>query len=354
MAKIFHPLLALIASATDRELAKYVEYLKAENQILRARIPGQIHTTAGERQKLIKLGKGIGRAIEELITIVTPTTFFRWLRDEKGSKSKTKNPKGGQRKTRELRELVIEIAKTTGFGYTRIIGELRKLGIKNISRQTVRNILKEEEIQPGPDRTTDSWTEFLNRHGETLWASDFFSVKSMTARGLRDLYVMVFLNLQTREAIVTESTYRPNSAWVCRQTKMFTEQTKNRQKRPTILIHDRDTKYTKKFRETVEAAGMKTNPLPKASPNLNGRCERFIETIKLECLNKFIVFGKKHLDYLTDEFTSYYNTKRSHMERDHLPPIREEPDEVTTISIDQIEVRRYVGGLIKSFERKVA
>ncbi len=78
------------------------------------------------------------------------------------------------------------------FQYTRIIGELRKLGIKNISRQTVRNILKEEEIQPGPDRTSDSWTEFLNRHGETLWASDFFSVKSMTARGLRDIYVMVF------------------------------------------------------------------------------------------------------------------------------------------------------------------
>ncbi|MBV07851.1 integrase core domain-containing protein [Rubinisphaera sp.] len=176
----------------------------------------------------------------------------------------------------------------------------------------------------------------------------------MTARGLRDLYVMVFLNLQTREAIVTESTYRPNSAWACRQTKAFVEETRNREKRQAILIHDRDTKYTKKFRETVEAGGMKTNPLPKASPNLNGRYERFVETIKLECLNKFIVFDKKHLDYLTDEFTSYYNTKRSHMERDHLPPIREEPGEVATISIDQIEVKKYVGGLIKSLERKVA
>ncbi|HCS54027.1 MAG TPA: hypothetical protein DIW81_20980 [Planctomycetaceae bacterium] len=140
----------------------------------------------------------------------------------------------------------------------------------------------------------------------------------------------------------------------CQQTKKFTEQTRDRVKRPAILIHDRDTKYKKKFRATVESAGMKTNPLPKASPNLNGRCERFIETIKLECLNNFIVFGKKHLDYLTDEFTSYYNKKRSHMERDHLPPIRGEPDEVATISIDQIEVKRYVGGLIKSFERKVA
>ena len=121
---------------------------------------------------------------------------------------------------------------------------------------------------------------------------------------------MLFRNLQTREAIMIESTYRLNSAWVCRQTKKFAEQTSDRQKRPAILIHDRDTKYTKKFREIVEAAGMNTNPLPIASPNLNGLCECFIETIKLECLNKFIVLGKMHLDFLTVEFSSYYNTKK--------------------------------------------
>ena len=279
----------------------------------------QIHTTANERQKLIKMGKGIGRAIEELITIVTPTTFFRWLRDEKGSKSKTKNPKVGQRKPRELRELVIEIAKTTGFGYTRIIGELRKLGLKNMSRQTVRNILKEEEIQPGPDRTSDSWTEFLNRHGETLWASDFFSVKSMTARGLRDIYVMVFLNLQTREAIVTESTYRPNSAWVCKQTKKFTEETRDREKRPTIMIHDRDTKYTKKFRETLKAAGMKTNPLLKASPNLNGRCERLLRrsnwnaSTSLLCLARSIsIISQSSLRVITTQKEATWNGTTCH------------------------------------------
>ena len=146
MAKIFHPLLALIASVTDRELAKFVEYLKEENKILRARIPGQIHTKPSEREQLIKFGKGLGRAIEELITIVSPSTFYRWLHD--GEKKAPKNPKGGQRKPREIRELVIMIAKTTGFGLTRIIGELRKMGIKKISRQTVRNILKEEEMEP--------------------------------------------------------------------------------------------------------------------------------------------------------------------------------------------------------------
>ena len=152
-AKIFHPLLAMIASATNNELAKYVEYLKEENKILRARVPGQIHTKPSERERLLKLGKALGRAIEELITLVSPSTFYRWVREEQSGKPKTKNPKGGQRKPREIRELVIEIAKTTGFGYTRIIGELRKMGIKKISRQTVRNILKE-------------WTSYAKRRAE--------------------------------------------------------------------------------------------------------------------------------------------------------------------------------------------
>ena len=90
------------------------------------------------------------------------------------------------------------------------------------------------------------------------------------------------------------------------------------------------------------------------SPNLNGRCERVVQTIKLECLAKFIIFGKRHLDYLVHQFVDYYNHHRSHMERDHLPPIREEPEEVDTIKLSQIEVKTYVGGLVKSFKRKAA
>ena len=117
ITKIYHPLLALIASATNNELAKYVEYLKGENKILRARNPGQIHTRPEERERLVKLGKPLGRAIESLITIVTPGTFYRWCRDKK-QKKKAKNPKGGQRKPRDLRKLVLEIAKLSGFGYT--------------------------------------------------------------------------------------------------------------------------------------------------------------------------------------------------------------------------------------------
>ncbi|TWT29203.1 hypothetical protein KOR42_47560 [Thalassoglobus neptunius] len=79
-----------------------------------------------------------------------------------------------------------------------------------------------------------------------------------------------------------------------------------------------------------------------------------IQTIKFECLSKFVLFGKQHLDYLLAEFTEYYNSARSSMVRDHLPPMGEKPDEVETINLDDIKVKSYVGGLVKGFERKAA
>lgn len=353
MARFFHPLLTLIASSTDHELAKYVQFLKEENKILRKRIKGEIHTRPEERQRLIEFGRTLGRAIEELITIVSPSTFYRWLRDADSGKKRA-NPKGGQRKPREVRELIIEIARTTGFGYTRIIGELRKLGIKQVSRQTVRNILKEEGIEPAPDRTSDKWTNFLERHKNTLWATDFFSVKAVTARGIQNLYGLVFLCMETREVIVSSSTRHPNAAWVKRQTEAFIEQTANRPEKPSIVMHDRDTKFTKEFVAALKAKGIRTNALPVASPNLNGRCERFIQSLKRECLQKFILFGHRHLDHIVSEWVVYYNTRRSHMVRGNLPPICELPEEVTQFKRESIQVRSYVGGLVRSFEKKAA
>ncbi|MDX1968251.1 MAG: integrase core domain-containing protein [Planctomycetaceae bacterium] len=302
---------------------------------------------------MLEFGNALGRAVEELITIVSPSTFYRWVREAQSGK-KAANPKGGQRKPREVRDLVIEIARTTGFGYTRIVGELRKLGIKQISRQTVRNILKEAGIEPAPDRTSDKWSNFLERHKNTLWAADFFSVKSVTARGIQELYLLVFLCMESREVIVSSSTRHPNSRWVVEQTQAFIEQTATRAEKPSIVMHDRDTKFTRDFVATLKAENIRTNALPVASPNLNGRCERFIQSIKRECLAKFILFGQRHLDHIVSEWVTYYNTRRSHMVRDHLPPIRELPQEVPTLARDQVIVRSYVGGLVKSFERKAA
>ena len=123
---------------------------------------------------------------------------------------------------------------------------------------------------------------------------------------------------------------------------------------PPIRIRSPPIVITKEFVATLKAKDIRTNALPVASPNLNGRVERFIQTIKYECLFKFILFGQRHLDHIVSEWVNYYNRTRSHMERGNLPPIQEVPEEVLKLERDQIIVRSYVGGLVKSFERRAA
>ncbi|QDU51594.1 hypothetical protein [Gimesia panareensis] len=124
MIHLFHPLLTLIATASDNLLAKYILYLKNENRILRDRTPGEIHAKPHERAQFLKYGKPLGKAINELITIVTPGTFHSWVREEKRSRKKKTIGRPG--KSVVLRELILKIARETGVGYTRILGELRK------------------------------------------------------------------------------------------------------------------------------------------------------------------------------------------------------------------------------------
>ncbi len=173
MSRLFHPLLLLLANSTEHRLARHVQYLSEELAILRARIPGEIHTTKEERARLLKFGKLLGRDIDRLITIVTPSTFHRWVREEKRGYKPAKP--GRPRKRQVLRELVRKIARETGVGYTRILGELRRLGINRICRQTVLNILKGGGIDTSPKRSQGSWEQFIKIHAKTLWACDFFT-----------------------------------------------------------------------------------------------------------------------------------------------------------------------------------
>ena len=349
MTKLFHPLLALIASASDCHLRRQVRYLKEENQILRARIPGQVHTRREERDRLLKFGWPLGPAIEELISIVTPGTFYRWRREANTGKPTTRKSRG---KSQVLRDLVLKIARETGFGYSKILGELRSLGISRICRQTVKNILKDENIEPSPKRRRGTWDDYLKAHAETLWACDFFTKRAVTACGLVDLYVLVFIHLESREVIVTNCTRKPSSTWVVEQTQTFIEQTKNRQHQPTHLIHDRDAKFSADFRTTLKDAGIQCKKLPVRSPNLNARVERFIQTIKNECLDHFIAFGQDHLDYLVREFVKHYNESRPHSHRNHRPPCEQSPvPEWETIRLEDVVCKERLGGVIKSYRR---
>ncbi|HSG72319.1 MAG TPA: integrase core domain-containing protein, partial [Planctomycetaceae bacterium] len=319
--KLFHPLLALIASATESELARQVRYLKEENRILRDRIPGEIHTRKEERARLLKFGRKLGNSIYGLITIVTPVTFRRWMREE----AKPKKAVGCPRTNEVLRELVHRIARETGFGYKKILGELRRLGINRICQQTVRSIVKEEGIGPSPKRSQRTWDEFLTSHAETLWACVFFRVKTITRKGFVDLYVLVFLHVDSRRLIVSPATQHPDSNWVTEQAKAFHAQLPNGEQQKFQLIHDRDAKFSAEFRQAMKERGVTLVKLPVRSPNLNSRCERVVQTIKYECLNHFIIFGQRHLDYLLSRFVEHYNERRAHSSLNFRPPACSDP-----------------------------
>jgi len=142
----------MLAHATDRELARQIQYLKTENRILRDKLPKRITVTTQERQRLLKYGKPLGAAIRELIAIVSPRTFARWLGGESVSAKDSKPAKSGRPKTpQDIRDLVLRLARENAWGYTRILSELKKLGVRKISRSTVIKILKDNGLDPGRD-----------------------------------------------------------------------------------------------------------------------------------------------------------------------------------------------------------
>jgi putative transposase len=190
MRAAVNALLLLLAAATDRALDRYVQYLKAENQVLRSKLPKVVKVTPQEHRRLVKFGRPLGPAIKGLISIVSPRTFLRSLDDEGRQRTRRACPtRSGRPRTAEaFRELVLRLARENDWGYTRILGELRKLGVRKICRSCVVNNLREAALEPGPKRGEDTWDDFIKRHTATRWSCDFFSkhvwTLSRAGRGL--------------------------------------------------------------------------------------------------------------------------------------------------------------------------
>jgi len=251
--------------------------------------------TPAERAKLVKLGVRLGSAIKELITIVHPRTFARWISE---GRTKAKPGKRGRpRKPEEIRKLIIEMAEATGWGYRRILGELKKLGIRNVSRSTIARILIENGFDPGPKRGEGTWQDFVRRHVKTLWATDFFTQKVWTLRGPVVYYVLFFIHIHTRRVHIAGITPNPDGPWMAQQARnmsmIFQEEPEDCQ--PTHIIRDRDTKFTQQFCSILESEGTEFREIPPLSPNLNPHAETWVQRTKYEVLNHFIVFGEKHL-----------------------------------------------------------
>jgi putative transposase len=364
---IYTALLLVLAKATNKELARYVSFLKAENQLLRARLPERLKLTEREKNRLIRFGRGLGSALNHICSIVHPDTLRKWIRDadKSSGKNKTKSKKSGRPRTEaELEKLILKLAKDNSWGYTRILGELRKLGVTSITRNTVKAILKRNGYDIGPKRGPGTWDEFVTRHGKTLWQCDFFSKKIVSKTGLRDIFVLIFINVESRRVFISPSTYKPDEKWMVQQAAAFVASTKTDDPKCRILMHDNDGKYSKSFLAALKKSKVKTQRTPIRSPNMVAFAERFVQTIKQEVLNHFIVFGHKLMDVLCQEFKVHYHEERPHQGLDNELVIgmkpkkksksRSKPVESVSIPISEIRCKERLGGLLKSYSRKAA
>ncbi|TWT66235.1 Integrase core domain protein [Posidoniimonas polymericola] len=351
----FTPLLFLMARSEEDQLRRQVLFLKAELEMTRARVPqSRIFLSNEERERLLELGDGIGSDVLKLVSIVHPRTYQRWR--ERKSQGKPPAKKMGRKGTPEsLRQIVVRLATQTGWGYGRIVGELKKLRIQCVGRTTVRTILKEEGVSPSPKRGTGTWDDFIKIHAETLWQVDFFSKMVVTPTGLRQAYVLVFLNIQSRRVICSPATFKADDQWMVEQAESMLEQAKGMELPVRYLVRDQDFKYSKRFDRVFSDAGAVVEPTAPRAPNQNAFVERWIQSVKYECLNRFIAFGLNHLDYLVSEFVDYYHELRPHQRKDNKPllGVWSDSDDPPS-SGDEVVCRERLGGVLKCYERKAA
>ena len=240
-----------------------------------------------ERNKLLRFGIPLGKEIKSTITIVHYETFLLWVRGYK-RKRKTEdiNKRGRPKTATEIKELIIRMANENSWGYIRILGELKKLNIKSLSRNTVKNILKDHGIDPAGIRGRDTWNNYLSRHFQTLMACDFFTKQVLTPLGPRMFFVLFFINIKTRKVHIAGLTPYPHQEWVNEQTQLLLPYLNDGKKVKKVLIRDRDTKYSRKFDEAFEKEGFTIQKTPFMSPNMNAYAESWVGTVKRECLNR--------------------------------------------------------------------
>jgi len=212
---------------------------------------------------------------------------------------------------RHISELIVRMAEENpGWGYTRIQGALANLRHK-VGRGTIANMLKRNGIEPSPERSNHTkWSTFLKSHWKVLAASDFFTIEVWTGRGLVTHYVLFVISLADRVVRIAGITTQPNESWMLQIARNITDAQSGALHAKRYLIIDRDTKYSHQFRRLPRESGTNVIRLPPMSPNLNAYAERFVRSIKEECLDRIILVRQASLRRAVSEYMKHYHPER--------------------------------------------
>ena len=349
-------LLLIFAGWVNRSQQDVIEYLQEENRVLHELVGGRrLLLTDRQRRRLASKAKAIGRkGLFEISTLVTPDTLLRWYRrliakKYDGSKSRTV---GRPKTARPIEELVVQMARENRtWGYTRIRGALYNLG-HEIGRNTIKRILLENGLDPAPFRgRTMSWETFLKAHWGAIAATDFFSVEVLTRIGFIRYFVLFVIDLKTRRVEIAGIAPQPDGEWMKQIARNLTDADSGFLNGAHYLIHDRDPLFTEGFRKMLNPSGVKTVKLPARSPNLNAYAERFVRSVKSECVAKIIPLGERHLRKAVREYTEPYHLERNHQGLDNelIEKLIDGPDMGAAI-----DCRERLGGILKYYYRRAA
>jgi len=283
----------------------------------------------------------------QVMLIFKPDTILRWHRKLVRRKwtFRRKGNLGRPCISSELEALIVLLAKeNTRWGYDKIQGELLKLG-HNLSATSVRSVLKRHRITPASVRSTGTWRSFLGHYKDQILACDFFTVETIW---LKTIYVLFFIELGTRRIYLAGCTTNPDITWVTQQAGQLVWNLKDDLRDMAFLIHDNDTKFASSYDNVFSSEGIEILNTPYRAPRANAYAERWVRSIREECLDHILVLNENHLHRVLREYGEYYNHARPHQGLGQHFPV----SELVSNTAGPIRRRDILGGVIHDYYRQ--
>jgi putative transposase len=206
--------------------------------------------------------------------------------------------------------------------------------------------------RPAPRRQAPSWTEFLRAQAASILECDFLTVDTLF---LKRFYVLFFIELATRRVHLAGITTSPNGHWVTQQARnLLMHLDDGGADRLRVLIRDRDSKFISDFDEVFRSEGIRVIKAPVRAPKARAPAERWVGTVRRECLDRILILGRRHLAAVLGEYVAHYNGHRPHRSLGQRPPLGESPpNEQSAIDLverGRIRRRDRLGGLLREYE----
>jgi transposase InsO family protein len=341
----------LAANEKDLEIA----LLRQQLRILERKARSKPRLSRPEKLMLVALAerlRGVSQhfrsSLGQCALLVKPDTLLRWHQELVRRKwTFQRQNRGGRPPIKaELESLIVRLARENPrMGFDKIQGELLKLGYQ-VDRSTVRNVMRRHHLPSAPKRGRSSWRIFLNHYRAQMLACDFFIIETIS---LQTLYVLFFIELGSRRVHLVGCTATPDSAWVAQQARQLMWDRSDELLKMRFLIHDHDSKFSTVFDNVFVSEGIEIVLTPFRAPKANAVAERWVRSVREECLDYLLIINRRHLWTVLTEYTAYYNCARPHQGLGQQAPI---PLAVTREG--RVYCRDVLGGVIHDYYRQAA